>query len=154
MVSSFDEAVELISDGSVSESIEIRLPVASDDLHCGAIAIRGMFILADDERSVIPGTGRELREFAQINVYANSTDLGDVDAYSEVSPFDAFKFELFVPDGLAVQLRFQGITKSGEWLEFGWLGENGLTEDFSEAVTFNLDGENIEGVEIELQALP
>ena len=149
LVSSRDEAVELMLDGSVSESIDIRLPVSSDDLHCGTIAIRGTFILADSERSE---TGRESRGFAQINVYAGSPGLGDVDSDSVSDSYD--NFELFVPDRLAVQLRLQGITRDGEWLELGWLGENGLTKDFSEAVTFNLDGEDIEGVEIRLQALP
>ncbi len=154
MVSSSDEAVELILAGPVPESIEIRLPISSDDVHCGALAIRGMFIAPDGERSVIPGTGRGLREFGQIVVFAGSTRLGEVDSYSEILPSETFEFKLLVADGLAVQLRFVGITNAGEWLELGWLGENGLTKDFSKAITFNLDGKDIEGVEITLQVLP
>ena len=145
-----DEAVELMSGDSLLERIEIRLPNSSDDLNCGALAIRGAFIFSDGAL-VVPGTGRELREFEQINVYAGSTDLGDVDSDAMFTPFDTIEFELFVSDGLAVQLRIQGITESGEWLEFGWLGEDGFTKDVSKAITFNLDGENIEGLEIELQ---
>ena len=50
----------MILAGSVSESIEIRFPVSSHDLRCGARAIRGMFIVVHGEHSRIPGTGREL----------------------------------------------------------------------------------------------
>ncbi len=151
-LTSIDRATKLVSDGSLSESIEIRIPVLSSDLHCGSLAIRGILVLPDRGISIIPGTGRELREFSEIRVYAEV--LEDIDSFIVFAPFNPFDFELFVPDGLTIKLRFQGITRSGEWLELGWLGEDGLTSDASKAVTFNPDGEDIEGVEIDLRALP
>ena len=128
------DAADLIVDGITTfDPITITLPISSEDIRCGAKAIRGVFI-------------GDLSEFTWIYVQPlqNGQQL-DWTAREDGT------FETWVPDGSRTQIRVWADTRvTDEHIFLGWLGEDGLVQRRTDAKTFETDGQDIEGIVITL----